>query len=252
MTGMKLPNYAIPKGMRVYAIGDLHGHLLALDAMHEAISADLLDNPPDEVQIVYMGDYIDRGPESRGVVERLIERKYRRDGIGKIFLTGNHELAMFDFMADPVGSDWLKYGGMKTLANYDITFENDVPLPGECERAVKMMKRMIPEKHLTFLKYLSPIAEIGDYLFVHAGIDPRKAVSQNTLRDLTTVRKPFLKWDEDARFVPLSHKIVHGHSVSEKPENKPHRIGVDTGCYQGGKLTAAVLEGTKVRFIQVG
>jgi serine/threonine protein phosphatase 1 len=245
-----VPDYGIPKGLRVYAIGDIHGHLAQLDKLHEAISVDLLTMPPEEVHIVYLGDYIDRGPANRGVIERLIERKARGDGITKSFLKGNHESAVFEFMEDPVGSDWLRYGGLDTLRDYGIFFEGGVPLPAEKERAAKKMCTAVPQEHFEFFSTLEVAVEIGDYLFVHAGVDPRKKFSEQTERDLTCIREPFLSWHLQDDFKPLEKKVVHGHSAYAAPENQPHRVSLDTGCFKGGKLTAGVFEGTSVRFLQ--
>lgn len=246
-----LPDYGIPKGLRVYAIGDIHGHLGQLDKLHAAISADLLNAPPEAVHILYLGDYVDRGPANRGVIDRLIERKGRGDGITKSFLKGNHESAIFEFMEDPVGSDWLRYGGLDTLRDYGIAFEGGVPLPAEKERAAEKMRTAIPQAHFEFFETLEVAVEIGDYLFVHAGVDPRKRLSEQTVRDLTCIREPFLSWHLHPEFKPLEKKIVHGHSVYAAPEIQPHRVSVDTGCFKGGKLTAGVFEGTSVRFLQV-
>lgn len=246
-----IPTYRVPQGLRVYAIGDIHGHLAGLDAMHEAISRDLLERSPEAVHIVYLGDYIDRGPAGRGVIERLMERRDRGDGIEKTFLMGNHESAVFEFMEDPLGCDWLKYGGIDTLADYGITFEGEIPLPAEKERAAEAMRRAIPQEHFAFLQGLSLSRAVGDYLFAHAGIDPEKPLGKQTKRDLTAIRQPFLSWHERPDFRPFEKKIVHGHTVSDEPVIRPHRIGVDTGHFKGGKLSAAVIEGDAVRFLQV-
>lgn len=244
--------YSLPPALRVYAIGDIHGHLEALEAMHEAIFIDLLDSPPeDKVHIVYLGDYVDRGPESKGVIDCLIGRQRRGDGIAKSFLMGNHEMAVFEFLKDPLGTDWLDYGGIETLGSYGVSFENQAILPAEKERASTEFRAKLPPEHLEFLKNLDLYAEIGDYIFVHAGIHPEKPLSRQNESDLTFIREPFLSWHKNPAYKPLEKKIVHGHSVYEKPENKPHRISIDTGLYEGGPLTAAVLEGKDVRFLQV-
>ncbi|MCD8570718.1 MAG: metallophosphoesterase [Alphaproteobacteria bacterium] len=114
--------YRIPAGTRVYAIGDVHGCLEQLHKMHEVISFDLINSPPQAVHIVYLGDYIDRGPDSRGVIDTLIERQMRGDGIQKTFILGNHELGLFEFLEDPETEIWTEWGGMETLASYGLTF----------------------------------------------------------------------------------------------------------------------------------
>lgn len=245
-------NYKTPDNMRIYAIGDIHGYLDLLDQMHEAIMFDLVDGAPENVHIVYLGDYVDRGPNSAGVIERLIERRDRGDGVPKTFIMGNHEIAMMGFVHDPEGHDWLNYGGIQTLASYGITFENDTILPSEYVLAAEKMRRQIPVKHLEFLSQSKLSLILGDYIFAHAGINPLKPIEGQTQNELTFIREPFLNWHKDPAFKPFSHKVVHGHTPSEAPENLPHRIGVDTGAYESGVLSCAVLEGADVRFIQVG
>ena len=246
-----MKKYYLPDGLRVYAIGDVHGHLDALKQMHELISQDLLKGAPDSVHIVYLGDYIDRGPDSRGVIDYLMERRDRGDGIAKSFIKGNHETALFEFMKSPLSHDWLRYGGIETLASYGVKFEQDVPLPAEKERAAELMRTAIPAEHFEFFEALELSVGLGDYLFAHAGIDPYKLLDQQTEKDFTRIREPFLSWHLREDYEPLDMKVVHGHSLYPEPEDQPHRVSVDTGRYEGGPLTAAVIEADQVRFLQV-
>lgn len=243
--------YSIPDNLRVYAIGDVHGHLAPLKAMHEQISNDLIKNPVDQVHIVYLGDYIDRGPDSAAVIEYLIERKARGDGIKKSFLMGNHEMALFEFMEEPFGHDWLSYGGLETLTSYGIAFKGGVPLPSEIEAVPAQMREKLPEAHVQFYEALELSVTIGDYMFVHAGVDPSRDLEKQDPVVLACIRQPFLSWHEDKDYQPLAKKIVHGHTVSAEPCVRPHRVGLDTGLYKGGPLTAGVFEGQDVRFLQV-
>lgn len=247
--------YTLPDGLRVYAIGDVHGYLEPLKAMHEAISMDLINNPPaGKVHIVYIGDYVDRGPDSRGVIEYLIERRERGDGIEKTFLMGNHEWSMIEFYSRPdeaARGNWLDWGGIDTLRSYGITFEADVVLPGEAERAAARLREILPEEHCGFLEGLDLSVDIGDYFFTHAGVDPFKGFSAQKARDLFTSREPFLSWHRNPAYKPLEKRVVHGHTISKEPEELPHRVGIDTGLYDGGKLTCAVVEGAQVRFLGV-
>lgn len=238
--------FKLPKGLRIYAIGDIHGFSSALDAMHQAISSDLLESPPEQAHIVYLGDYIDRGSDSRGVLDRLITRKTRGDGIEKTFILGNHETGLYEFIQNPHQSRWLDYGGIETLKSYGIHFAADVPLISEIEQAAEQLPHRIPQAHWDFLKSLETHRVIGDYFFVHAGVNPQKPLSSQSLRDLTFMREPFLSW-----LHPFEKMIIHGHTISPEPVVRPNRIGVDTGRYQGGKLTAAVIEADRVRFLQV-
>jgi len=243
--------YSTPEDTRIYAIGDVHGYVDLLEKMHEAISMDLLREPPVNAHIVYLGDYIDRGPDSRGVIECLIGRRDRGDGIDKSFIRGNHEDGMMEFMREPLHANWLKWGGVQTLASYGITFEGEVPLPGEKERAAEVMRTVIPAAHFDFFEMLELSQEIGDYFFAHAGVDPFKSFGDQTHKDLTRMRQPFLSWHKDPLYAPFSKRVVHGHTISSGPIERPHRIGVDTGAYDGGGLSAVVLERDEVRFLSV-
>jgi serine/threonine protein phosphatase 1 len=244
-------DFAIPSGMRVSAIGDVHGHLLALERMHAAISADLIETEyAGQVHIVYMGDYIDRGPDSKGVLDNLVARLGRKDGIQRTFLQGNHEMAMADFLRAPEGSlgmDWLQHGGVEALKSYGLEFEEDLPIASEYVVASKTLTLVMPEAHRSFLSALAGAIEIGDYFFAHAGVHPKKKLSAQEFHDLAFIREPFLSWNKH-----LEKMIVHGHSIAPEPEILPHRIGIDTGVYQpGGKLSAGVFEGNAVRFLKV-
>lgn len=240
------PVYRIPQGFRVFAIGDVHGCLDLLKKMQDAIAGDLIDNPPEAAHIVYLGDYIDRGPDSRGVIEYLIERQARGDGIAKTFLLGNHELGLFEFLDDPLKEDWLKWGGREAVESYGIAVP-PVLLPSEAERLCRDLRAVLPESHLSFLRSLQTHTVIGDYVFAHAGIDPRKTLAGQDVSDFTFIREPFLSWPH-----AMPMRVVHGHTITPQPEVLSHRIGVDTGAYKGGGLSCAVLEGDSVRFLRVG
>lgn len=240
-----------PEGMRVYAIGDIHGCLDLFHKLHEKISFDLIENPPTgDVHIVYMGDYVDKGPDSKGVVDALIERRDRGDGIKKTFLLGNHEYGMLDFISRPdqaSRSDWLRWGGIETLRSYGIVFEEGIALPSEKEQAATRLRDIVPPAHIAFLRSLANAVEIGGFFFAHAGVDPLKSVHKQDFEDLCFIREPFLSWKK-----VLSHMIVHGHTRTRgEPEVQPHRINVDTGACETGILTAGVIEGNSVRFLQV-
>ena len=243
-------DFAVPEGTRVYAIGDVHGHLLALERMHEAISADLIKTQyAGQVHMVYMGDYIDRGPDSRGVLSELVARLGRKDGIQRTFLQGNHEAMMQEFLRAPggiSGGDWLQHGGVEAMKSYGLEFDSDLPIPSEYAVAAKTLARIMPESHRSFLSSLAGAIEIGEYFFAHAGVDPKKKLAAQEFHDLAFIREPFLSWNK-----PLEKMVVHGHSIVPEPEILPHRIGIDTGVYQpGGKLSAGVFEGNTVRFLK--
>jgi len=155
-------------------------------------------------------------------------------------------------MRDPVGHDWLRYGGLQTLASYGVTFEDDLPSPAEVEAASARMEAAISQRHFDFFRSLELSVEIGDYVFVHAGIDPSLPLAQQERRAFIGIREPFLSWHEHPDYAPLEKRVVHGHTIAPAPEVLPHRVNVDTGLYDGGVLTAGVFEGTDVRFLQVG
>lgn len=241
-------NYSLPDNTRVYAIGDIHGHYDALAKMHFAIDKHIHENPHQNIIIVYLGDYIDRGPDSAKVLERLAEMQGSDDAINRIFLRGNHEQSMLNFLEDPiaVGQGWLRYGGIQTLQSYGIKVEDTIILPGEMERLSIELNKKLPEHHKAFCKSLKMYYVSGDYLFVHAGIRPETPLSQQKERDLISIRDPFLKYKE-----AHAHRIVHGHSISFQPEILANRIGIDTGYFETGILSAVIIEGEDVDILQV-
>ena len=241
-------NYHAPDGLRIYAIGDVHGYRDALESMHDAIADDLLQRPPKHAHIVYLGDYVDRGPDSKGVIDYLITRRDRGDGIDKTFLLGNHEAAMMYFYASNDSDKharWLKWGGVETVQSYgiDVTYPD---APAAYARASDAFRAALPPAHVDFLAALQTHVMLGDYVFAHAGTHPETPLHKQKKGHLLTMREPFLNWEH-----PVPFCTVHGHTISETPQVKHHRIGVDTGLYAGGKLTAAVIEGSGVRFLEV-
>lgn len=236
---------------RIYAIGDIHGHLKTLKAMHLAIDNDMQNGDFDHVVILYIGDYIDRGPANAEVVEYLLRMSTEQvEGLTRIFLKGNHENGLLDFMEAPLQRrDYLVYGGRETLQTYGIP---DIPkvemlLPADYERYAEQAKNLVPQAHIEFMKNLSMMWQNGDYVFAHAGVNPLKPLNQQSDWDLMMIRPGFLDYTGPA----LPYCVVHGHTIFEKPEIHHYRIAIDTGLYQHGKLTCVVLEDENVRFLQV-
>ncbi len=229
----------LPENTRVYAVGDTHGCAEQLDALHTLIGADALRAREARKVIVYMGDYLDRGPDSRGVVARLLAPSL--PGCERVFLKGNHEamtLAALAPGATPeIVSFWLDNGGAATLSSYGT----DIDQPQAA------WVRALPRPHVEFLLDLRTAWSCGSYLFAHAGIRPGVAPDAQEEEDLLWIREPFLSWQSEA--LPPG-VVVHGHTPARAPEVLRHRIGVDTGAVFGGKLTAAVLWADKVRFLQ--
>ncbi|MEO1493769.1 MAG: metallophosphoesterase family protein [Pseudomonadota bacterium] len=223
-----------PAGLRLYAIGDVHGCLTALQDVHAAIAADLDSNPVDDWRIIHVGDYVDRGEDNRGVIQyltRCVEEDPRMH-----FIMGNHdEMFLAGINGDPhLSRVWLANGGEETLAGYRVgvdvfadRFRDRVPTLPE-----------VPESHVAFLRGLDLLVQYGDYAFVHAGIEPDVPLSAQTRESLLWMREPFLGSDQEFEAV-----IVHGHTPRRDVEVRRNRIGIDTGAVFGNRLSCIVLEG---------
>jgi serine/threonine protein phosphatase 1 len=233
-----------PIGQRVYAIGDIHGRADLLDDLLTQIDADLRTCAlADRPALVFLGDYIDRGTQSRQVIDRLLALSRARYDCH--FLRGNHEVALLNFLERPAsGQTWLNYGGAETLYAYGVK----APVSGASERdfrnAASALRMALPQSHLEFLQGLQLYARLGDYLFVHAGLRPGKPLARQNETDLLEIRDPFLK--SKARW-PFT--IVHGHSPVTEAARGHGRIALDTGAYATGKLSAVRLEGESVAFL---
>jgi serine/threonine protein phosphatase 1 len=234
---------AVPRGLRVYAIGDVHGRLDLLDRMLDLIEVDGATAPDLVKYIVYLGDYVDRGPHSRGVIDRLAEGP--PPGFGAVHLKGNHEASMLEFLEDiRIGPNWLTYGGTATLASYHVPPPHADAPHEDLEHAQEQLRRLLPAAHRTFLESLRTSVTIGDYLFVHAGVRPGVPLERQREGDLLWIREEFLRSGADHGKV-----VVHGHTICPEPELRPNRIGIDTGAFATNRLTCLVLEGTERRFL---
>jgi serine/threonine protein phosphatase 1 len=225
------------RGWRAYVIGDVHGRLDLLEQLLAKIDAELERDGTRKALIVFVGDLIDRGPASAQVVERL--RTYRRDGVRTMFLLGNHEEVLLRILAGETGlvAKWRSFGGSECLESYGVGAQQ---FAGRSEReALEIVRKAIPDKHRQFLGEFVDTCRFGDYLFVHAGIRPGIEVDQQRQSDLRWIREPFLLDDSDHGFV-----VVHGHTISPEVEVRRNRIGIDTGAYRTGVLTALAIEGS--------
>jgi serine/threonine protein phosphatase 1 len=186
--------------------------------------------------LLFLGDYIDRGPQSAQVIERLFA--YHRQNIKTLFLLGNHEEVLLRVIAGDTSllSSWLRLGGAECLQSYGVSV-SEIRHKSE-EVALEIIRRAIPQHHLQFLKSCIDTCRFGDYLFVHAGIRPGVPVEQQTQADLRWIREPFLSDETDHGFV-----VVHGHTINLEVQERRNRIGIDTGAYRTGALTALGLEG---------
>lgn len=236
----------LPAGLRLYAIGDIHGRLDLLEALHESILADSEAHPSERRELVYLGDYVDRGGASKQVIDTLIEQPL--EGFGAVHLMGNHEFFLHRFLDDPeIGDVWLMNGGETTLQSYGIEPWDDPP--DGLERLDWLSRRFneaLPEAHRRFLDGLELSYQAGDYLFVHAGVRPGVPLDQQDPDDLLWIREPFLR--SEAAFGKV---VVHGHTPDVTPVERSNRICVDTGACYGGRLTAVALQGDERAFLQV-
>jgi len=236
----------VPDGVRVYAIGDVHGRDDLLWTLLGRIRDDLQAAPIGRCQVVFLGDYIDRGPDSRHVIERLL------DGPGEwcgnvaadwICLRGNHEEQAMRFLHDSnAGFGWLHNGGMETLRSYIGGVCHD--MDDDLTALQLLFERSLPPTHLRFLARLPLWYVVGDYFFVHAGIRPGVELHQQSPHDLLWIRRDF--FNEEAWHGKF---IVHGHTIHETPDEHWNRAGIDTGAYYTHHLTCLVLEGEKRRFL---
>jgi serine/threonine protein phosphatase 1 len=236
-------DFAVPPNTRAYAIGDVHGRLDLLRALLDTIEQDSRDRPCQREYIVFLGDLIDRGPNSRGVLDFLIKAKEFLPN--PIFLAGNHEEMLLRILgAHPEKiQDWLAFGGQECIESYGLDADEIRDL--DSKRAQARIQAVIPKEHLSFIEEFADSFLLGDYLFVHAGIRPGVPIEEQTVQDLHWIREDFL--DSPARF---PHMVVHGHTISTVPDQQANRIGIDTGAYNGGALTALCVEGTDRRFLE--
>jgi serine/threonine protein phosphatase 1 len=227
----------LPEGRRVYAIGDVHGCIDQLRALHRTVAADLAARPVAAPLLVHLGDYVDRGPDVSGVME-LLASGDPVPGIPTINLLGNHERTMLDaLLGDKAAqTDWLYTGGRESLESYGV--DPDAPDRNAWAAAV-------PSRHMDFLKNLALSHREGSYVFAHAGIRPGVALDEQEKQDLLTIRTTFLFSEMDFGVI-----VVHGHTPTNTrmPVIKSNRIALDTGACYGGKLTCAVLEANTVGF----
>lgn len=236
------PAPRMAEGRRVYAIGDIHGRADLLAALLGRIEADQRQNARSGVQATYvfLGDYVDRGLESRRCIDLILEGPARASAH---FLLGSHDRALLDFLEAPqTGARWIERGGAETLFSYGVRAPDDRTDPAQLRRTSEALSVAMPAAHLDFLRTLKLHVRLGDYLFVHAGLRPGVPLERQTEDDLISIREPFLKSREPWPFV-----VVHGHSPVPRIHVEAGRIAVDTGAYLTGRLGAVCLEGTAVR-----
>jgi serine/threonine protein phosphatase 1 len=231
----------IPAGLRLYVIGDVHGCIKLLDDLLERIDAHLGRHPAPRHLRIFLGDYVDRGPDSRAVIDRLIAHQKTHNAV---YLRGNHETLMLDFLRDPaILADWELLGGLPTLMSYGLK----PPLRSDAQMRVKLaadLDAALPESHRRFLLGLESSFTCGDFFFAHAGVRPGIPLTQQREEDLLWIRDEFLLYEKD-----FGKVVVHGHTPVSAPEVRANRIDIDTGAYATGNLTCLIIEGSKIAFI---
>ena len=242
---MLLGEAQTPAGMRLYAIGDVHGRDDLLAAVHEKVFADLGARPVADHRIIHIGDYIDRGPKSAAVVERLVDLTARDERV--LCLRGNHEAMFLDFLEDPFegGQNFLANSGATTLASYGVPIEaGGLSSMRDIIGLLYATLENLPVEHRQFMAKLPTSLRFGDFFFCHAGVKPGTPLEEQDSFDLTWIREPFLSSKVD-----FGALVIHGHTPAEAPEVRPNRININTGAVLGGKLTCVVLEGREHRFL---
>ena len=235
----------VPEGELVYAVGDIHGRTDLLAELLRRIEVDAQASATAETRtLIFLGDYIDRGPDSRGVIETLVAGLPR--GFEAHFLKGNHEALLLGFLDDAATLEaWLLNDGDTTMASYGVDIDalyRDRAPPAEWRDA---FAAALPDTHLRFFRDLALSVSRGGYVFVHAGIRPGVALADQMESDLVWIRRPFLDWNE-----PFEKFVVHGHTPGHEPVTRANRICVDTGACFTGHLTALRLEGATRKFLQ--
>jgi len=223
---------------RLYVIGDMHGRADLLDALLSRIDADVAAKPCEAHAVMGIGDYVDRGPDSREVIERLVAcvRAHRT-----ILLKGNHEAYLLEFLHNPsVLGDWRQYGALQTLISYGLKPSLN-PSEAEAHELAREFASVLPWEHRALLEALPVSFSSGDFFFAHAGIRPGVPLAAQQEQDLLWIRDDFLLCEDD-----FGKVVVHGHTPVREPEIRPNRINIDTGAYATGRLTCLRIEGHSV------
>lgn len=240
--GTRRPRAAAPEGTVIYAIGDIHGYPDLLRSLEQQIKDDMASRPAERRVAVYLGDYVDRGPSSSRVIEHLVTAPL--PDCEPVHLMGNHEQWLLRFLSDArAAPSWLRNGGRETLESYGV----HVPYQADgaaLEEARAAFEAALPASHRAFFERLQVCHREGGYFFAHAGVRPGVPLDEQSPQDLLWIREEFLYSNADFGAV-----VVHGHTPAHTPEEHPNRIGIDTGAFMSGILTAVVLDGERRRFI---
>lgn len=235
----------VPAGTRLYAIGDIHGRVELLRSLRHVIQADAAQHTATRNLLICLGDYVDRGGDSRAVIDMILDETM--PGFECIYLKGNHEDTLLAFLEDEtIGPGWLMQGGgAATLYSYGVRPPQSPADTAALRRTQSDLAERLPAAHLGFLRNLPLFHVEGDYIFVHAGLRPDVPFDRQTSDDMLWIRDEFLR--SDTSFGKI---VVHGHSITDAPDIRPNRIGIDTGAFASGRLTCLVLDGTERSFLQ--
>ena len=228
----------LPDGVRIYAISDIHGCAHLLDAMFKVIDADIAHSKPQRAIEVFLGDYIDRGPDSRATLDLLVERSHRRN---TVFLKGNHEAFLDEVFRDSSRiADWLRFGGLQTLMSYGLSPSLN---PDDEEQRALLSELVVamPPRHREFLRRLRLTFSCGDFFFVHAGVKPGIPLSEQRESDLLWIREEFLQSQKK-----FGKYVIHGHTPVRSAEVLTNRANIDTGAYATGNLTLLSIQGSRL------
>ena len=229
------PRPKLPNGVRIYALSDIHGCSHLLEQMFAVIDADMSNSRPFRAIEVFLGDYIDRGPDSRHTIDLLIERSRRRN---TVFLKGNHEAYFTSVLNDPsLVTKWFQFGGLETMMSYGLSASPNLTKDQQSD-LVRELTSSMPPHHIEFLRQLRPTFTCGDFFFVHAGVRPGIPLSDQRESDLLWIRDEFLQ--SKRRF---GKYVVHGHTPVRQPELLENRANIDTGAYATGNLTLLSVQG---------
>lgn len=233
----------VPEGMRIYVIGDIHGEIDLLEELHQKMLADAADAPTTQILQIFLGDYIDRGPDSKGVVDWLMSSPPA--GWQRVCLKGNHETMVHDFLEDSQTlKRWQQLGASRTLQSYGVRLSDQKNKISAAALQADFARKLSKE-HRGFYSDLPLFFEMGSYFFVHAGIRPDRPFEEQEEIDLLWIRDEFLQSKLD-----FGKIIVHGHTPVSRPKVFHNRINIDTGAYMSGKLTCLVLENNEQRFLK--
>jgi serine/threonine protein phosphatase 1 len=241
MTGRQRVLPTVPEGTRVYAVGDIHGRMDLLLRLKQLVHEDAYARQAPRNVVIYVGDYIDRGESSAQVIDCLLDEPL--PGFESVHLLGNHEASLVQFLSDiQVGPAWLAYGGNATLMSYGIAPPRS---DRDLVRVQGELRTALPARHLDFMRALKLTHVEGDYFFTHAGVRPGVTLAAQEPQDLLWIRDVFLSSTAD-----FGKIVVHGHSITDAPDVRRNRIGIDTGAFASGKLTCLVLQGQDLAFLQ--